>query len=350
LNCSKLYLGQEVKNYKEMCKLLRENEYEGNSKKSQLKEWCRYFGYEKAGQKFLIKDIYNEPLPKTDRRINGNNSVYIAYIELLLMKYLAAKPGNNCELVKKDLYLNLFMVNQNYILYADEKNRGALIKNIDGMTQFDVRDFYRRVPTRLDKILVSALNNLRNRFLIEYCEEYVVVEKDGDTELHRTAADNEVSYIIKTKNKVLENLELQSMVQIYYRFSRKKFFNLTNKVFLRERNWLYVYKQYKIIFIGDEIKNNIPVAEFEYAKNELNKKIVEVLCKQAVSQFCRNIDIYSDRQEQIVDEHKADEMFWGTLPDYALEQKNEKYKLHPKYVQNQNKLVDYLIKLNAIPL
>ena len=53
-----------IKNYKMMCELLREEEKTGNSKKSQNKEWKRYFDFEREGQRYIIKEIYSVPLPK----------------------------------------------------------------------------------------------------------------------------------------------------------------------------------------------------------------------------------------------------------------------------------------------
>ena len=50
--------------YKKLCELLNEPYKNGNAKEAQLKEWKRYFDYEKIGTKFLILDVYNEPLEK----------------------------------------------------------------------------------------------------------------------------------------------------------------------------------------------------------------------------------------------------------------------------------------------
>lgn len=58
LNVSTLELGMAVKNYKELCSLLKQPVLGGDSKKAQLKEFQRYFSYQKVGNKFLILDIY----------------------------------------------------------------------------------------------------------------------------------------------------------------------------------------------------------------------------------------------------------------------------------------------------
>lgn len=65
--------GLIVKNYKEMCSLLDEPIKGGDSKKSQLKEWDRYFEYHKDGNKFIIDEIYSECKVKDDNRSYGNN-------------------------------------------------------------------------------------------------------------------------------------------------------------------------------------------------------------------------------------------------------------------------------------
>ena len=53
-----------VKNYKIMCELLGEEEKTGNAKKSQQVEWKRYIDFEREGQRYIIKEIYDIPLPE----------------------------------------------------------------------------------------------------------------------------------------------------------------------------------------------------------------------------------------------------------------------------------------------
>ena len=85
--------GLIVKNYKEMCLLLGEEERTGNSKISQLKEWKRHFGFYKEGNKFIITEIYDEPKNKEDGRSEGNNKNGL-------------KKYNNLK-IKEDKYNNI---------------------------------------------------------------------------------------------------------------------------------------------------------------------------------------------------------------------------------------------------
>ena len=73
IDTNNIVVGQVVKNYKELCALLgAEFKQGGNSRTAQLKEFARYFDWEKSGQKFLITDIYDTPLPKEDGRLDGH--------------------------------------------------------------------------------------------------------------------------------------------------------------------------------------------------------------------------------------------------------------------------------------
>lgn len=93
VNTSGLIIGLVVKNYKELCKILGEEVKNGKSKKLQLKNWERFFAWEKQGQRFIIVDIYDTPLPKEDLRKKGNNSIYKNYIELILLQYLSKQEN-----------------------------------------------------------------------------------------------------------------------------------------------------------------------------------------------------------------------------------------------------------------
>lgn len=57
-----------IKNYRRLCELLEIEVTGGDSKKSQLKELDMYCSYEKQGNKYIIKEIYTESLPKQDGR------------------------------------------------------------------------------------------------------------------------------------------------------------------------------------------------------------------------------------------------------------------------------------------
>lgn len=134
IDTSGLELGMVVKNYREMCRILNEQVCEGNSKKAQLKEWARYFLWEKKGQKFIILDIYDEPLPKDDGRANKN--IYATYIEVILVKILAKQKNSKDPFyfTTNQMWKLLGMINNNYKnISLDELN--------DRIPEYDVKPF-----------------------------------------------------------------------------------------------------------------------------------------------------------------------------------------------------------------
>ena len=54
MNIDNLKEGMIIKNYKELCKLLKIKPVGGSSKKAQLKELAMFVDYEKQGMKYLI--------------------------------------------------------------------------------------------------------------------------------------------------------------------------------------------------------------------------------------------------------------------------------------------------------
>lgn len=65
MDLSNLHTGDVIKNYRYLCDILKEPYRNGGSgKKSQLKMFNKYFDWEKQGQKFIIKEIYDTPIKK----------------------------------------------------------------------------------------------------------------------------------------------------------------------------------------------------------------------------------------------------------------------------------------------
>lgn len=94
MNIKNLKEGQVVKNYKELCLLIEEENLAGNSKKSQLKEFERFIKYHKEGNKFVIEEIYEEPLEKIDNRGNKNGEKSNSYKKYNNLKITSEEDNN----------------------------------------------------------------------------------------------------------------------------------------------------------------------------------------------------------------------------------------------------------------
>lgn len=69
LNVHNLHKGDVIKDYETMCELLNDKQYPVSNRKdrmAQFKKWRRYFDYKRNGNKFIIKEVYDKPLPIKD--------------------------------------------------------------------------------------------------------------------------------------------------------------------------------------------------------------------------------------------------------------------------------------------
>lgn len=278
IDTSKLSVGDVIKNYIELCDLLGEKQLKGNSKKYQLKNWQRFFLFEKikGKQSFLILDIYDEPLEKSDERKKGNNSIYSKYIETILVNYLSNVDDNTKTFTRRNWWELLGMVNRKY-----GKLTNTQIKNIDSsITDFEINHFYQRCNRKLDTILTTALNSLRRRRLIEW--EYQTVVVYGPDQKHALATDTEVENILKTEKRFLNEVYgYDDMHQIYLYNRQKEFHDLVNNFLLNEYGFHRYYKRIKIIYNQENMIDALPVTELQLQKLLLNDEISNYLNKEA---------------------------------------------------------------------
>lgn len=201
VDTSKLVIGKTVKNYKVLCELLGQEVKDGKAKKYQLENFKRYFEWEKAGQKFTIMDIYDTPLEKEDLRKLGNNSIYTQAIEIILLQYLSRQDGYTRTLTKKKWWELLGITNHKYGRMTEKE----LLQLDKILTSFEIRHFYQRCNKKLEQILFSSLNNLKNRKLINYQIQTVIVTTDEETgkDKYFLATDDNLKSILEVERYVL---------------------------------------------------------------------------------------------------------------------------------------------------
>ena len=355
LDVSKLESGMVVKNYKEMCEMLDEEITDGNSKKAQLKEWSRYFVWEKKGQKFIVLDIYDEPLPKDDGRQNKN--IYVQYIQVILMKILS-KQKNTKEpfyITTNQLWKLLGMINNNYKnISLDDLNN--MITDYE-VTPFDMKKFYQRCNQRLREILFSSLNKLEDRALIKYEIETVIVflDEDGKT-AYKPANDVQKKKILKAERKALLDMGLESKQHAYAKFKEAEFFERVNAYLHEWYGWEYTFNRIKINYnksdvletvYKDEVKLKSDFEEMKLQRLGLNDRVVEALYKNAQI-MAENRHKKADQEyQEALDKYKSEYMVIGDIPESFLPTKNDLhiFDYMPYFVEIQNRLTDELISI-----
>lgn len=353
IDISRLESGMVVKNYKEMCETLGEEICEGNSKKAQLKEWSRHFAWEKKGQKFIILDIYDEPLPKDDGRQNKN--IYVQYIQVILMKILS-KQRNTKEpfyITTNQLWRLLGMINDNY--------KNISLNNLNNMitdyeiTSFDMKKFYQRCNQRLREILFSSLNKLEDRALIKYEIETVIVFFDEDRKtVYKPANDIQKKKILKAERKVLLDMGLESKQHAYAKFKETEFFERVNTYLNEWYGWEYTFNRIKINYnksdvletvYRDEAKLRSDFEEIKLQRLGLNDRVVEALYKNAQI-MAENRHKKADQEyQEALEKYKSEYMMIGDIPESFLPTKSDLHIFDylPYFVELQNRLTDELI-------
>ena len=338
VDTSKLVIGMIIKNYKELCNLFGEEAKTGKAKQLQLKNWKRYFDWEKDGQKFIITDIYDTPLPKEDLRRKGNNSIYKNYIELILLQYLSKQEGYRKTFTKRNWLELLGMINNKY-----GKEPKTKLKQLDYcINDQEITLFYIRSNKKLERVLHDALSNLQREKLIIVEYETVIVSVDGTGREHRFIAnDYQKKRILQTERYILKNvMQYKNMFYVYIKNKSKEYYSKVNERLNELYGWKYYYKQIKIIYDQPNIVDAIPSKEIILQKEILNSKIVEFLNDNAKNVYEKKEKEYEDALDEYLNDWIGDKDY---LRDRVKIPNTWKY---PKaYIEAQRILTDELIRI-----
>lgn len=284
-----------------MCELIGAKYTGGKSKNLQLESlgengFRRFFDFEKVGYgKYVINEIYKEPLAIVNNRDAGNSAVYLLYIELILLKYLSVSLNKEVRFSQGKLWQLLGMVNNKY-----NRIKPIELKEIhESITDYEINNFYLRANQKLSVILNRALKNLSDRSLISAVPETIICKVDGDGQSFFVADDSEVALILKTKRMVMDELGFERESSIIFSKKRKEYYDKLNKILFDKYSWKYYYKAYRIIFNREDIDRFIPRIEMSLndAMKELNGKMVESLNSEALLLFEKNLKEYNERIE-----------------------------------------------------
>ena len=305
----------------------------GESKKAQINGdgetgFKRFFDFEKVKSKFIITDIYDEELP-IGGKSKGNKNVYSTFIELILMNYLASHDEGIETFTRRKLWILLGMTNEKY-----GKISNASLKALDKLiTDYEINHFYNRSNRKLERILLSALGNLRNRRLIDWELQTVICRDNNGKEEWFVANDEEKKVILDTEYLVLHEFGFQKLIQVFSTFKTEEYFNRVNDILYENYKWEKFYKRFKIIYVPKNIRHSISEVESSLNKALLNTEVANFLNNEAEK-------IYEDAMRKY-DEQLGD----------AINNKGDilaalhSWKPPINYILAQNMLVDELIRI-----
>ena len=165
------------------------------------------------------------------------------------------------------------------------------MKGIDTcITDFEINHFYQRSDSRLNKILMDALKSLKRRWVLDYQEQYRIVDRQGN---RRIAEDIDIGNIITIKNRVARSLGCKDEREVFMKMKTAEFYKALTYYYGYYFGWAYVYKEYKLIFNQEIIKEEIPEVEVELQKELLNASVAEAIERTAEQNYitCEAKDI-----------------------------------------------------------
>jgi hypothetical protein len=347
-----LRVNQVIKNYKEVCSILDIPEKTGQSRQLQIQDWQRYFKFDKDGQKYIIKEIFDVPIEKVNNTgkssgSRGNNAIYVKFIESLLLHTLSFQNEHTLICTKNYLFLILGMVDSRYI---DKKLRKTLIEN-KAFKDYELRDFDIRSYNILDRILFSALNSLQNRFLINWKQElhYTKFDESGN-KIDCIANDIDEENYLSAKYKTAKEMgEEEGKPDKYDKLRDIFFYNKTDVFYDKLRDTLYDEYEwdttsicYRIIFKKENVLDAIPRTErqlnglVDKYKHELNDKIIIALNNNAQSRYDNQKKKYDDEYEELCDMNNT---------NYIPPELIKAFHPHLDYVRRQEMIAEELVKI-----
>ena len=275
MNLDNLREGMRLKSYKELCNALGDKVKGGASKIAHLKELSRYVDYTKDGNAFIIQKIYNDVLPKKDKRLIGGYDE-IGILLLFMGASLASVNKNSTVLSTTQLLSKFNMINSNYSLAR--KNQNSLSKVLD-IPKEVVNDFFNTTHDNLKRRIETNLDKLKTKRQVDYYKVKMVSENGYD---FSEATDEERYIILEAEKSALNTLGYRNIRGVFTNGVSKSFYKLVSEELSVNSNIKFYYSGYKIIynkkFILDELENIFNREELEEI---LNKKVIDNIINNA---------------------------------------------------------------------
>lgn len=211
-----------------------------HSRDSVISEISRFCELNKIKNRYRILSIYDDPLPS--HRKQRKDSIYSNLIAQLL-------PTGTFLMSRRRLMEYLGQINNKYIEgYYNHKTAHA--------------EFFSRTYTHFSKILIRALDALK----INYHTEYIIVFSDYT----RPATNEEIEIITRIQNKVMRNLDCDTIRDIFNNHLNKIYYARCNKAFRPVFDCQRVYEAL-------QITNCVRYSDADpvEARHELNRRCYE---------------------------------------------------------------------------
>ena len=283
----------DIYTYKELTEKLSLKYYKGgNGKIKQLDDLSRYMSISKRGYKYLIKEIYDEPiekLPEFPPKFSKNDK-YTENIMNILALYIYSQNKNVVYLTLSDIAFICGFYNQSFKDY--KYNYQALAEKLN-ITQDEVEEFYNHACSYANTTIRRVLDVLEDKRVINFYKTFLIYPKIDPSgyNIHnvniepREALQWEVEFILDCEAESLKGLGVNAYSEL--RFLKNGYIRywamvheLVAKKYPDWFKWSPVYKitttqnvisQLANEIISNESKYKINDQMFEYLYNQANR-------------------------------------------------------------------------------
>lgn len=311
MNLYNLKVGNVYKNYPALCSALGESVKTNNSKKAQLKEWSRFFEWERIGHKYKITKIYGTPKPKEQGRKKSSKYATAAYD--ILIQEMRQKEYSKFFTSKLRL-IELFGFS---IRFRDED----VCK-----TNFGKRMYYKfrkDCTTAQYDIVNRILDNLVKLKKIKCVERFNIIP-NGKTE--RIANKAEEKIIREAREITLRNMDCESVFYVYLQGLEKQFAEKINEI-LSKHGFIYDKTLLEISLCDDKgmqrlIDNAYRECFTDMSQDSISchinqqRRVLHDLCKRRI-QTRNNRVIEKIRTFQYIPDDSEKEYKYGLLDEWA---------------------------------
>lgn len=348
---------------------------------AQMKRWGNYFNYERQGQKFTIKELYETPLSRVDGR-KLKVGVYVNCVECLLMDYLLKHNGKPTYLSKLDWCLKLGMMNERFSEYIPLRDRvlsdGVLEVSEEDKERFsplerkiatkyhlqlgseDISVFYNLALEKSYSILNSSIKSMENRKLVKCSKVFIIVYDDGTRRIIDDSNEELAKVVLRVQRQALKSMGLDKINQVYTTHQVHRYYKEIKKQIEKHNKtledgapkWTEIKERTKIIYLEDEIQKQLPLNAQHLAKitseeiadhrRELNDKVVTSLTELEQSKKAAYNEQYCKEQIDRAPPNKQD--YW------AIKRHNRRFVQNvfakDNYLELQASLIDYLIRID----
>lgn len=223
-----LDLGQEIKNYRELCSLLNLDVKDGNSKIAQMKEIARFYKLRQIKYGFIVEEVYSNPLPKEDGRVNNGghigNSKYDDLMDRVIINLLIDYGGLIEDSFSEIMSMMCFFTDKYVGLNKSGHKSFSKINNIgSGVTL----TYQQKLNNIAKYCFESSLNRLSRQGVIHY-EKRILVRNNRFEEY---LADRELEALISlTEKQVYEEMGIKYYNRILMEVNRKFKNKVANKL------------------------------------------------------------------------------------------------------------------------